>query len=126
VEADNGTGSASRTFYVDVLLILERDGCVLLAERSDTGYADGAYNLPSGKLEPGEDVVAAVIREAREEIGIRIERDAVRAVHVMHHRAPEGQTRVGWFFTAAGIAQYRAGSPFSLHGFGSAPEPAAV
>jgi hypothetical protein len=34
--------------------------------------------LPSGKLEPDEDVV-----------GIHIERDAVRAVHVMHHRAPE-------------------------------------
>jgi 8-oxo-dGTP diphosphatase len=75
-------------------------GRVLLAERSGTGYADGAFNLPSGKLEPGEDVVAAVIREAREEIGVHIERDAVRAVHVMHHRSPEGQTRVGWFFTA--------------------------
>ena len=161
MEADNGAGVAPRTFYVDVLLILERDGRVLLAERSGTGYADGAFNLPSGKLEPGEDVVGAVIREAREEIGVHIERDAVRAVHVMHHRSPEGQTRVGWFFTAdryegepynaephkcagllwapidqlpastwpytaAGIAQYRAGSPFSLHGFGFTPEPAAV
>jgi hypothetical protein len=31
-----------------------------------------------------------------------------------------------WPYTAAGIAQYRAGSPFSLHGFGFTPEPAAV
>jgi 8-oxo-dGTP pyrophosphatase MutT (NUDIX family) len=147
------------TVVVDVMLILVRDGRVLLAERSGTGYADGALNLPSGKLDPGEDVIGAVIREAREEIGIHIERGAVRAVHVMHHRNPEGQTRVGWFFTAdrwhgepynaephkcarllwapldqlpdstwpytaAGLAQYRVGSPFSLHGF--TPEPVAV
>jgi 8-oxo-dGTP pyrophosphatase MutT (NUDIX family) len=40
-------------------------------------------NLPSGKLEPGEDVVAAVIREAIEEVGVIIDRTDVRAVHVM-------------------------------------------
>jgi hypothetical protein len=40
---------------VDVMLILERNGHVLLAERSGTGYADGAFNLPSGKLDPHED-----------------------------------------------------------------------
>lgn len=85
---------------VDVLLILERDGRVLLAKRSQTGYADGWYNLPSGKLEPDEDVVAAVIREAHEEIGIHLSRDHVRPVHVMHHRNPEGHSRIGWFFTA--------------------------
>jgi 8-oxo-dGTP diphosphatase len=59
------------TVVVDVMLILERDGLVLLADRSGTGYAAGALNLPSGKLEPGEDVVAAVIREAHEEVGTR-------------------------------------------------------
>jgi 8-oxo-dGTP diphosphatase len=147
------------TVVVDVMLIIERDGLVLLAERSGTGYADGALNLPSGKLEPGEDVVAAVIREAHEEVGVVVDRADVRAVHVMQHLNPEGQTRVGWFFkadrwvgepynaephkcarllwapadhlpgntwpyTAAGLAQYRAGTPFSLHGF--APEPVAV
>jgi 8-oxo-dGTP diphosphatase len=146
------------TVVVDVMLILERDGLVLLAERSGTGYADGALNLPSGKLEPGEDVVAAVIREAHEEVGVVVDR-ADGAVHVMQHLSPEGQTRVGWFFradrwvgepynaephkcarllwapvdqlpgntwpyTTAGLAQYRAGTPFSLHGF--TPEPVAV
>lgn len=90
----------AHTVVVDVMLILVRDGRVLLAERAGTGYADGWYNLPSGKLEPDEDVVAAVVREAREEIGIHLDRDQVRPVHVMHHRNPEGSTRVGWFFAA--------------------------
>ena len=44
--------------------------------------------------------MAAVIREAHEEIGIRLDRNRVRPVHVMHHRAPEGHSRIGWFFTA--------------------------
>lgn len=88
------------TVFVDVMMILERDGHVLLAERANTGYADGALNLPSGKLEPDEDVVAAAVRETFEEVGIHVDRDDVRAVHVMHHRGPEGNTRIGWFFAA--------------------------
>ncbi|MFD7284135.1 NUDIX domain-containing protein [Streptomyces sp. NPDC059862] len=83
----------------DVVIILERDGAVCLAERQGTGYADGMLNLPSGKLDPDEDVFDAAIREAWEEIGVTIERDALRIVHVMHFRNPEGEPRVGWFFT---------------------------
>ncbi|MEU6406774.1 NUDIX domain-containing protein [Streptomyces sp. NPDC046985] len=84
----------------DVMLILERGGAVCLAERQGTGYADGMLNLPSGKLDRGEDVFDAVRREAWEEIGVRIERDALRIVHVMHFRNPEGEPRIGWFFAA--------------------------
>ena len=149
---EEGNRSVTATFHVDVLLILERDGCVLLAERSATGYADGWFNLPSGKLEAGEDVVTGMIREAREEIGIQLEPADLRVVQVMQHRSPEGQIRVGWFlaaerwdgepynaephkcarllwtpiedipaktwpYSAAGLAQYRAGTPYCLHGF---------
>lgn len=84
----------------DVMLILERDGAVCLAERRGTGYADGMLNLPSGKVEPGESVYDAVIREAHEEVGVTVERDALRIVHAMHFRNPEGEPRVGWFLTA--------------------------
>ncbi|MGW8066675.1 NUDIX hydrolase [Streptomyces ziwulingensis] len=84
----------------DVMLILERDGTVCLAERQGTGYADGQLNLPSGKLKKGEDVYNAVIREAREETGLVIERDALQIVHVMHFRHREEEPRIGWFFAA--------------------------
>ena len=88
------------TSFVDVLLILVRDGHVLLAERSGTGYADGQWNLPSGKLEEGEDLVAAVMREAREEIDLGLSRaDLVMATSV-HYLSPEGRARVGFFFHA--------------------------
>lgn len=68
----------SYTSFVDVMLLLVRDERVLLAQRSGTGYADGQWNLPSGKLEHGEDLVGALIREAREEIAIELKRDDLR------------------------------------------------
>jgi 8-oxo-dGTP diphosphatase len=86
------------TSFVDVLLLLVRDGHVLLAERCNTGYADGQWNLPSGKLNEGEDLQAALIRETREEIGLQLRRDAVRMVTSVHYLNPEGHARVGFFF----------------------------
>ncbi len=85
---------------VDVHLVLVRDDRLLLARRANTGYADTLLNFVSGHLEEGEDVVSAVIREAAEEIGIRLAREDLSCVHVMHHRNSEGQARVGFFFRA--------------------------
>ena len=88
------------TSHVDVLLLLVRDDRVLLAQRENTGYADGQWNLPSGKLDEGEDLVAAVLRETREEIGLHLHRDDVRMATSVHYLNPEGAARVGFFFHA--------------------------
>lgn len=85
---------------VDVHLILQRpDGQVLLAERAGA-YADGLLNVPGGKLEAGEDVRSAAVREAREEIAVEVDPEATRCVAVVHHRNPAGEARVGFFFVA--------------------------
>jgi 8-oxo-dGTP diphosphatase len=86
---------------VDVLLILTDADHVLLALRDGTGYADGQWNLPSGKLEHGEDAISAVIREAREEIGVQLGTDAPRMVATVHHRNAAGLARVGLVFAVA-------------------------
>jgi 8-oxo-dGTP diphosphatase len=107
--ADPGTGGQGRTLtagryrsVVDVYALLQRrDGMILLLERSGTGYADGQLCPPSGHLEAGESVVDGVIREAREETGVLIDPGDLVFRHVVHHRNPEGQARVGMFFTAA-------------------------
>ncbi|MGW7068357.1 methyltransferase domain-containing protein [Streptomyces sp. NPDC054855] len=88
------------TEVVDVHLIVRRGDEVLLARRADTGYGDGLFNLPSGHVEPGEDVRTAVIREAREEIGLDLAADDVSAELVLQHRGPGGNPRIGWFFEA--------------------------
>ena len=74
---------------------------VLLALRKGTGYADGQWNLPSGKLEHGEDALSAVIREAHEEIGVQLHPDEPRMVATVHHRAAAGHGRVGLVFAVA-------------------------
>lgn len=83
---------------LDVMLILTRGDHVLLAQRQGTGYADSQWNLPSGKVEPDEHAVAAIIREAHEEIGIRLDPAMLRPIGAVHYRNPEGQTRLGLFF----------------------------
>jgi len=84
---------------MDVLLILTAGDQVPLALRDGTGYADGQWNLPSGKLEIGEDAITAVLRESAEEIGVRLHADEVRLVTTVHHRNPAGHARIGLVFT---------------------------
>ena len=96
---------------LDVLLLLTRDDQVLLALRQGTGFADGLWNLPSGKVEPGESAVAAVIREAREEIGIRLSEDQLSLAATVHCRNSDTDTRVGLFFAAA--AESAQGAPYN-------------
>ncbi|WP_410676119.1 NUDIX domain-containing protein [Amycolatopsis sp. cmx-4-68] len=55
-------------------------------------YGRAQWNLPSGKLEDGEDMIAAIIiREAREEIDVEVDRDDLEMVTSVHHLNPEGQ-----------------------------------
>ena len=97
---------------LDVMLILTRDEHVLLAQRQGTGYADGQWNLPSGKVEPAEHAEAAIIREAHEEIGIRLDPTRLTPVGAVHYRNPEGHTRLGLFYTTPAEPSIQ-GEPFN-------------
>lgn len=86
---------------VDVLLLLTHARQVLLALREGTGYADGQWNLPSGKLEFGEDALSGLVREAREEISVQLDPAEPRMVTTVHHRNTAGLARVGLAFAVA-------------------------
>jgi 8-oxo-dGTP diphosphatase len=88
------------TSFVDVMLLLVRNDHILLALRDGTGYADGQWNLPSGKLNEGEDLQTALLRETHEEIGLQLRRDDLRMVTSVHYLNPEGEARIGFFFHA--------------------------
>jgi 8-oxo-dGTP pyrophosphatase MutT (NUDIX family) len=79
------------------LLLLNGDGEVLFGCRRNTGFEDGSYHLPSGHLEAGESMVQALIREAKEEVGITIEPEHVEFAHFMHNSSGGG--RAAFFFT---------------------------
>ena len=50
-----------------------RDGVVLAARRTAPAAAAGRWEFPGGKVEPGEEPAAALVREVAEELGCRIE-----------------------------------------------------
>jgi ADP-ribose pyrophosphatase YjhB (NUDIX family) len=54
----------------------------------------------AGKLEHGEDLVSALIREAREEVDVALERDDLRMATSVHYLNTEGHARVGFLFHA--------------------------
>ncbi|WP_371100095.1 phosphotransferase [Streptomyces sp. PU_AKi4] len=97
------SGGQRHTEPVDVHLILRRETTegpqVLLSRRAGQVYAAGLWHLPSGHLDgPHEDVVTALVREAREETGVVIDPADVRAAVTVHHRSPGGASRTGHFF----------------------------
>jgi 8-oxo-dGTP diphosphatase len=57
---------------VAVGVLLRPDGTVLLGNRPEDKPWPGWWELPGGKLEPGESVMQALARELHEELGIQI------------------------------------------------------
>jgi len=89
-----------RTVVVDVILLLMRNGRILLRERVNTGYGDGAYEPPTGQLADQETIVETAIRVASAEAGIAITAENVSLAHVMHDVSGSG--RIAFFLTVSG------------------------
>ncbi|ADY02459.1 short-chain dehydrogenase/reductase SDR [Vulcanisaeta moutnovskia 768-28] len=83
--------------FIETLVYVVKEGKVLLI-RKKRGLGAGYYNGIGGKVEDGENVVSAAIRECREEVGItprnlewmgllefwNYEDDRVESVHFVH------------------------------------------
>jgi 8-oxo-dGTP diphosphatase len=82
-------------FPVTVHMFFLREDKILLLRRYQTGYMDGHYSVPAGHLDGNEPVRRAAVREAREEIGIRIDPEEVGFAGVFHRS--EGDERVDFF-----------------------------
>lgn len=78
------------------IILRRRDHSVLLGERRNTGFGDGFWYPPAGRVNEGESASAAVIRETEEKVGVTIHPAAVHHVHTMHHNTEGG--RVALFF----------------------------
>ena len=74
---------------VDLMLIRKNEETgkkeVLLALRKNTGYNDGKYELPGGHVNEGEDLMNAMIREADEELKIKLKLEDLHIKHILHH-----------------------------------------
>ena len=84
-------------FPVVVHLFLFNKKNLLLLKRRNTGYEDEHYGVVAGHLEENENVYNAIIREAKEEVGINILLDDLKIVQVMHFK-DANEERIDYFF----------------------------
>jgi len=81
-----------RIVDVAVGVLIRADGAVLLGDRpADKPWA-GWWELPGGKIEPGETVLEALRRELAEEIGIELSHATPWVTHI--HRYPKNTVRL--------------------------------
>ncbi|WP_236568106.1 MULTISPECIES: NUDIX domain-containing protein [unclassified Nocardiopsis] len=74
------------------VFLLDRGRVLLVRRSSEAAYAPNSWHASvAGKVEPGEDVVAAAVRECAEELGIRVNPADLEFGHVMH-----SQENTGW------------------------------
>jgi len=85
------------------LYLLDGDR-VLLQQRRNTGYMDGHWVAgAAGHVELGETAAACAVREAAEELGIRVAESDLEPLTVMQRTdgtADPLEQRVDWFFAA--------------------------
>lgn len=84
---------------VSTYLILQQEDKVLLGLRKNTGYNDGLWSLVAGHVEDGEPATAGMIREAHEEIGIKLSPQDLKVVHIMHRKS--NRQNVDIFYTCS-------------------------
>ncbi len=95
--------------HVAAAVVFNARGEVLISRRPDHVHQGGLWEFPGGKLETGEDVYAALVRELREELGISIE-SAYPLIRIPHDY-PDKQVLLDvWQVTAF------SGEPQSLEG----------
>ena len=82
------------TWFFALCVVRKGDRFLLVEERKH----GNAWYLPGGRVEPGETLVEAAVRETLEEAGIPIEVEGI--VRVEHTPRPERQARVRVVFVA--------------------------
>lgn len=100
-----GEVSANKLIHVAVGVVIDRDKRVLIALRGEHLHMGNRWEFPGGKVELGETVEQALVRELREEIGISV--SAVEPLMVVEHDYPEKSVKldVWWVREFAGKPQ---------------------
>lgn len=66
--------------HITVACVIEKDGNFLIVE--EESFGQGVYNQPAGHVEPGETLIAAAIRETREETGWQVKPTELLGLYV--------------------------------------------
>jgi 8-oxo-dGTP pyrophosphatase MutT (NUDIX family) len=77
------------SWSLTVAAIIERQGRFLFVEETDGVHPERVYNQPAGHVDPGESLLAAVVRETREETGLDFTPEAFVGIYLV--RAANGR-----------------------------------
>jgi len=86
------------TPYTAVYIIFRKAGKIAFVLRSNTDWMNGYYGLPAGKVEKNESFLAAAVREAKEEVGVKIVPANLKHLMTAHRIEPDS-IWVDIFFT---------------------------
>jgi mutator protein MutT len=78
-------------------VIRREDGRLLITQRLADDTLGGYWEFPGGKVDPGEELRAALARELREELGVEAEIGA--EIHTIVHAYPDRDVRL-YFYDA--------------------------
>jgi 8-oxo-dGTP diphosphatase len=80
--------TAGPVILVVAAALTRADGRVLLARRPEGKSMAGLWELPGGKLEPGERPERALVRELREELAIEVAEEDLKPWSFASHAYP--------------------------------------
>jgi len=81
------------------VILSEDEQKILLHLRQNTGYQDGKWDTAaSGHVDEGESAKQATIRECKEEIGIDVNINDLKFIHMSHHFSESGRTYYHIYF----------------------------
>lgn len=74
------------TVLVAAVIVHDRDTdrIVLLQTGRNAKFAQGEWDLPIGKSEPGEPITETAVRELYEETGLTVKPEALEVAHLVH------------------------------------------
>ncbi|KUL46736.1 NUDIX domain-containing protein [Streptomyces regalis] len=76
----------SMTLLVAAVIVHDRatNRVVLLQRSQNAKFAQGMWDLPVGKSEPGEPITETAVRELYEETGLTVKPESLRVAHIIH------------------------------------------
>ena len=82
-----------------VHLFLIRDGKVLVEKRKNREYGNNEYDVIASHILGNESAIDAIIRTAKVEVNIDVEKDDLKVIQVMHQKS-EPYEYINYFFVA--------------------------
>ncbi|MDQ0986986.1 NUDIX domain-containing protein [Streptomyces sp. V2I9] len=76
----------SMTLLVAAVIVHDKatNRVVLLKRSENAKFAQGRWDLPVGKSEPGEPITETAVRELYEETGLTVKPESLKVAHIIH------------------------------------------